>query len=88
MTRHERSKEITRSCGTLLRKVREGAGFSRAQIGRKCDRPKEFLDRIERGERRIEVVDFMDICAAAGKDAAEALGELFAESAHLFEVDR
>jgi transcriptional regulator with XRE-family HTH domain len=49
---------------TLLRKAREDAGLTQAQAALKLKRPQSFLSKCESGERRVDVVELMQLCEA------------------------
>jgi transcriptional regulator with XRE-family HTH domain len=50
----------------FLKKTREGKGFSQAQLADKLDVPQSFISKYETGERRLDVVETLEICAALG----------------------
>jgi hypothetical protein len=39
----------------------------------KLDKPQSFVSKYETGERRIDVLEFAEVCAALGLDAADFL---------------
>lgn len=46
------------------------------ELAEKLRRPQSFVSKYERGERRIDVVEFLDIARAVGLDAHEVIREL------------
>lgn len=51
----------------LLREVREEAGMTQAQVAAGFGRPMDYVSRMEGGQRRIDVVEwlrFLRICGA------------------------
>ena len=51
----------------LLREVREEAGMTQAQVAAEFGRPMDYVSRMEGGQRRIDVVEwlrFLRICGA------------------------
>lgn len=60
----------------LLRELREGAGFTQASLAAILGNTQTFVSKIERGERRIDVVEFIEICDALGVEPATAFAKL------------
>lgn len=53
----------------LLRRLieaRENAGLTQQELARRLRRHQSFIAKYETGERRIEVVEFIQICRAIG----------------------
>ncbi|EMA4523519.1 helix-turn-helix transcriptional regulator [Pseudomonas aeruginosa] len=50
----------------LLKKCRVEAGLTQAEFAQALDRPQSFASDIERGLRRIDLVQLRDICHALG----------------------
>lgn len=53
---------------TLLRDVRERAGATQLALAEGLGNTQTFVSKVERGERRIDVVEFIEICEALGAD--------------------
>lgn len=60
----------------MLKKAREKAGVSQAELARRLNRPQPFISFIERGERRVDVIEFYAIMKALGADPEQAFSEL------------
>jgi transcriptional regulator with XRE-family HTH domain len=60
----------------LLKKAREERGLSQEAVARKLRRPQSFVSKSERAERRIDVVEFLDLAMALGVDPWELLEQL------------
>lgn len=56
----------------VLREAREEVGMTQAQVAAKIGQPQSFMSKSERRERRIDVVEFLQIADAIGI-APEAL---------------
>ena len=54
--------------------MREEAGMSQRELARQLGWHNASIIRMERGERSIEIVEFIDICRILGKDAKTVLG--------------
>lgn len=52
----------------LLVAAREKAGLTQAEVSAKLERPQSFVAKYEGGERRLDVVEFVQVCAALGID--------------------
>lgn len=50
----------------LLKQCRVEAGLTQAEFAQALDRPQSFASDIERGLRRIDLVQLRDICHALG----------------------
>lgn len=50
----------------LLRTTREDAGFTQVALAKKLKRPQSFVSKYESGERRLDLVELQEICAAVG----------------------
>ena len=60
----------------LLRELREKAGLTQAEVAPLLGRPQNRVSDFERGGRRVDVVEFIDYCAALGADAGDVFAEL------------
>lgn len=52
----------------LLREEREKAGITQGTVAEAFGRPQSTLSHLERGSRRIDVVEFIDYCRIIGAD--------------------
>ena len=57
-----------------LRKRRVAANLTQAQLADRLNRPQSFVAKYEGGERRLDVIEFMEIAEAIGFDPAEFIG--------------
>lgn len=48
--------------------AREKAGLTQTEVSTKLKRPQSFVAKYERGERRLDVVEFIQVCDALGVD--------------------
>lgn len=56
--------------------ARTSAELTQEEVARRLARPQSFVSKYERGERRLDVVEFFDIARAVGFDALRFLREL------------
>ena len=61
-----------------LVEMRQAAGLTQRQLAEKLQRENSFVWRIEKGERRLDVVEFFWVCNALGFDANDVYSELCA----------
>ena len=60
----------------LLVEARRSAGLSQAELAAKLRRPQSFVSKYERGERRVDVIEFLEIVEALELDAGALLAKL------------
>jgi len=48
----------------LLVQERKRAGLTQAALATRLDRPQSFVSKYEQGERRIDVIEFLEIAKA------------------------
>ena len=60
----------------LLVEERKAAGLTQAAIAKKVGRHQSFMATVESGQRRIDVVEFLDLARAIGFSPEEAIGKL------------
>jgi transcriptional regulator with XRE-family HTH domain len=65
-----------KSVCSYLEEVRRQRGLSQAQIAEKLSKPQSFVSKYESGERRLDVVEFFEICCALELDWSSAFAEL------------
>ena len=49
--------------------ARKDANLTQAELAQRLNRRQAFISRIERGERRIDVIEFLDLARALRIDA-------------------
>lgn len=60
----------------LLVGARENAGLTQTEVATKIGHPQSFVAKYEGGERRLDVVEFIQVCSALGVDPHEVLRKL------------
>jgi transcriptional regulator with XRE-family HTH domain len=84
MTPNAASRSLTKSVFTpeylhleaRIVELRKEAGLTQAELARRLGRPQSFVSKYERGERRLDVVEFLAVARALGADAAGLMAEL------------
>lgn len=66
-------REAYKRLCALLISHRKEAGLSQYDLATRLNRPQSFVAKIEIGERRIDVLEFLDIARALGADPYEIL---------------
>ena len=61
---------------TLLVTAREKAGLTQVTVSTRMGRPQSFVAKYEGGERRLDVVEFIEVCVALGVDPQGVLTDL------------
>lgn len=57
----------------LLKHARKDAGMVQQELADKLGKPQSFVAKFERGERRIDVIEFIAIARAIGRDPMRLL---------------
>lgn len=57
----------------ILREVRQCAAMTQEELGKKLGNTQTFVSKMERGERRIDLVEFVEICGACGAEPEDVL---------------
>lgn len=60
--------EAYRRFRDLLVLARQQAGLTQADLAERLKRPQSFVSKYERGERRLDVVEFGEVAKALGTD--------------------
>lgn len=63
----------------LLVQARKNARLTQTELSARLERPQSFVSKYERGERRLDVVEFCDVAKALGVDPARFLGRFLEE---------
>lgn len=54
----------------LIVQARRDAGLTQVEVAQRLRKPQSFVSKFERGERRLDVPEFVDIAEAIGIDTA------------------
>lgn len=65
----------------LLIDLRKKAGLTQSELAVKLSKPQSFVSKMERGERRIDVVELGDVAKALGIDPIEIMRRVFSSEA-------
>jgi transcriptional regulator with XRE-family HTH domain len=64
----------------LLVEVRRTACLTQADLSQRLNRPQSFVSKYERGERRLDVVEFGEVARAIGVDPVKLLDRFYRET--------
>lgn len=59
-----------------ITQARKDAGITQAELAEQLGRPQSFISKIESGERRIDVVEFLQVAHLVGFDPCALLQDL------------
>jgi len=60
----------------ILVEARRDAGLTQVALAKKLGRPQSFVSKFERGERRLDVIEFVEVARALSLNAARIVSEL------------
>jgi transcriptional regulator with XRE-family HTH domain len=60
----------------LLTDARLKAGLTQLDAAERLGRPQSFVSKYESGERRLDVVEYLEVCAAVGADPVKVLRQV------------
>ena len=60
----------------LLVQERRDKGITQVQLAEKLQKPQSNVSKYENGERRLDIIEFLDIADCIGIDAAEFIKKL------------
>jgi transcriptional regulator with XRE-family HTH domain len=58
--------------------ARQSAGMRQLDLAKKLGKPQSFISKMETGERRIDVIEFLVIARAMGTDPLQLISEVIA----------
>ena len=60
----------------LLIEARKRAGLTQVELSAQLERPQSFVSKVERGERRLDVIEFLEIARVLRLDVVAFLHKL------------
>jgi transcriptional regulator with XRE-family HTH domain len=72
----------------LLIEARQAAGLTQAELAARLQRPQSYVSKFERGERRLDVVEFLEVAQALDKDPFGLLRDLIGSKGAVGQLDR
>ena len=71
----------------LVTAARKTAGLSQHELARKLDKPQSYVSKYERGERRLDVIEFLEIANLLSLNTFSLFQELQSDSGKLDQVE-
>lgn len=59
----------------ILRKERISKGVNQEELGKRLDKPQSFISKIETGERRLDLIEFVTIIKKLDADPINVFGK-------------
>jgi len=56
--------------------ARKKAGLTQTMLSERLTKPQSFVSKYERGERRLDVIEFLEVCRLLGTDPHEMIRKL------------
>ena len=75
MTKSLHSEKHQRLC-KLLVDARENRGLTQIAVSKKLGRPQSFVSKYESGERRLDVLEFLEVAEALGVNPSRLISKL------------
>lgn len=59
----------------FIASVRKAADITQVELAARLGKPQSFVSKVERGERRVDVIEFCQLAKALSREPAELLQE-------------
>lgn len=60
----------------LVARERKRIGLTQAEVANRLERPQSYVASVERGQRRLDIPEFLNFAAVIGFDPRAAFGEI------------
>lgn len=64
----------------FIASTRKAAGVTQVELAERLGKPQSFVSKVERGERRLDVIEFCQVAEALECDPADLLREFVGPS--------
>lgn len=75
MTKSVFSNRYSRFLAVIVQ-ARKEAGLTQSELAARLDKPQSYISKAERGERRLDVIEFIDLSEALGAEPAKLIGQI------------
>jgi transcriptional regulator with XRE-family HTH domain len=72
--------ETYKRLALLLVETRQEAGLTQADVAARLNRPQSFVSKYERGERRLDIIEFGEVADALAVDPIELYARFYREA--------
>lgn len=79
MTSSVFTQKYTRFCEILIQ-ARHHRGLTQIQLAEILGKPQSYVSKYERGERRLDVIEFLEVVKVLDIDACEIIKQLETEN--------
>ncbi|WP_082394991.1 helix-turn-helix domain-containing protein [Achromobacter xylosoxidans] len=59
-----------------LIEARHAAGLTQLEVANRLSKPQSFMSKLEQGERRLDVIEFVEVCRALNADPVAVLNKI------------
>lgn len=73
---HSRHTDRYKKFQAALKAARKASGLTQAQVGKQLGRTQSYVGKYENGERRLDVIEFLDVAQVIGLDPSRLLKAL------------
>jgi transcriptional regulator with XRE-family HTH domain len=70
----------------ILIAVRKDAGVTQVELAERLNRPQQFVSKYERGERRVDLIEFIAVCRALRVDPKDAFAAVLRRVPKAFDL--
>jgi predicted transcriptional regulator len=60
----------------LMVKARQDMGVTQAELAKLLEKPQSFVSKYEKGERRLDVIEFVTVCKALKVDSRKIFNRI------------
>lgn len=66
--------------------VRKDAGVTQVELAERLGKPQQFISKIENGDRRVDLVEFVAVCRALRIDPRDAFAAVLRRMPKAFDI--
>ncbi len=70
----------------ILVAVRKDAGVTQVELAERIGKPQQFVSKYEKGDRRVDLVEFIAICRALRIDPKDAFSTVLRKVPKAFDI--
>lgn len=66
--------------------VRKDAGVTQVELAERLGKPQQFISKIENGDRRVDLVEFVAVCRALRVDPKDAFAAVLRRMPRAYDI--